>query len=197
MGSLRRPQDRDDFLAAHWLVRICAARLLGTSPDEISIVQRCATCGGPHGRPEIVGHPEVNASLAHSRGAVAAAAAGTVPVGVDVEAALTAGDISPGDLSVALTSAEISAVGANADPRRAVLLAWVRKEACLKAGLVDLDRLAGFDLSWMPLDPPAADLVLRAAPLGRWVIHDWSDARAGAVGAVVAPAGTPVTLTGT
>lgn len=195
MTRLRRAEDRDDFLAAHLLVRICAARLLGAGAGEITIVQRCAACGGPHGRPEVVGHPEVGASLAHSRGVVVAAA-GTVPVGVDIEAFPSLAQLTTGDFSAAFTAAEMAAIDASADPSRALLLTWVRKEACLKAGLVDLDGLAGFDLSTLPLDPPPADRAARPLEHRGWAVHDWWDGRSGAIGAVVAPTGATLTLTG-
>ena len=194
MGRLRRSADREDFLAAHFLVRVCASRVLGVSPTEVSITQRCAVCGGPHGRPEVDGHPGVGASLAHSRGVVAAAA-GTVPVGVDIEAFPPAGGLAAGDLSAALTAAEIAAVEAAADPGRAVLLAWARKEACLKAGLVELDGLDRFDLSELPLDPPAGHAGPRSERHGDWAVHDWEDGRAGAIGVVFAPAEARLTLT--
>lgn len=193
MARLRRSGDRDDFLAAHFLVRVCAARLLGAGPGEISVVQRCSTCGGPHGRPTIAGHPDVGVSLAHSRGVVAAAA-GTVPVGVDIEAFPPADEVGVGDLSAALTPAEMLVIGSTRDPRRALLLAWTRKEACLKAGLVGLDGLDGFDLSALPLDLPPVDLAVRSLPRGRWRVHDWWDGRAGAIGALAAPAGAELTL---
>ena len=200
MSRLRRPQDRDDFLAAHLLVRTCAARLIGLATEEISIVQRCRTCGGPHGRPEIVGHPGVRASLAHSRGVVAAAA-GRMPVGVDVEAVPAAGGPTADELSVALTPGEIAAIETAADSGRSLLLAWTRKEACLKAGLVDLEGLHRFDLSNLGSDVPGEHLTPRSTSLGsgrlgRWTVHDWWDAATGAVGTVVAPAGAALTLAG-
>jgi 4'-phosphopantetheinyl transferase len=195
LSRLRRSADRQDFLAAHLLVRLCAARIVGVDAGGVSIVQRCATCGGPHGRPEIVGHPDVAASLAHSRGVVAAAA-GTGPVGVDVEAFPTAEGLVAGDLSAALTATERAAIEAAANPQHALLLAWARKEACLKAGLVDLDDLAEFDLSALPLDPAGGDLVPRSERYGDWAVHDWWDGRAGAIGAVVAPAAARLTLSG-
>jgi 4'-phosphopantetheinyl transferase len=194
MARLRRPSDGADFQAAHLLVRKCAARLLGAQPGDVSILQRCATCGGPHGRPEVAGHPEVGVSLAHSRGVVAAAA-GTVPVGIDVEAFPPADAMTVGELSAALTAAEVGAIESAPDPRQAMLLAWVRKEACLKAGLVELDGLSGFDLSALPLDPPPADQMVRSLEHAGWAVHDWWDGRTGAVGAVVAPAGAELQLT--
>jgi len=194
MARLRRSSDQEDFQAAHVLIRQCAARLLGVRHEDVSIVQRCATCGGPHGRPEVAGHPDVGASLAHSHGVVAAAA-GTVPVGVDVEAFPPADGLAVGELSAALTAAEIRAIESAADPSRAMLLAWVRKEACLKAGLVDLDGLDRLDLSGLPLDPPPTEFVVRSLGHDSWTVHDWWDGRAGAIGAVVAPAGAELKLT--
>jgi 4'-phosphopantetheinyl transferase len=194
MSRLRRSSDREDFQAAHVLVRQCAARLLGVDPGDVSIVQHCATCGGPHGRPEVAGHPDVGASIAHSHGVVAAAA-GTVPVGIDVEAFPPADGLAATDLSAALTAAEMRAIESAADRPRAMLLAWVRKEACLKAGLVDLDGLNGFDLSGLRLDPPPVDFVVRSLGHGSWTVHDWRDGRSGAIGAVVAPAGAELRLT--
>ena len=160
---------------------------------DVAIVQRCAVCGGPHGRPEVAGHPDVGASLSHSHGVVAAAA-GTVPVGIDVEAFPPATGLAAGDLSAALADAEIEAIESAPDPPRALLMAWVRKEACLKAGLVDLDGLNGFDLSGLSLDPPPDDFVVRSLGHGSWAVHDWWDGRAGAVGAVVAPVGAELKL---
>ncbi|WP_236242995.1 hypothetical protein [Streptomyces sp. CC228A] len=88
-------QQRDDYLAAHVLVRVCAARLLGVDPAVLVLGQRCAGCGGEdHGRPFLRGLPGVGVSLSHTRGAVAAAA-GPGPVGVDVEDAVDA-VFSPG-----------------------------------------------------------------------------------------------------
>ncbi|HYH48522.1 MAG TPA: 4'-phosphopantetheinyl transferase superfamily protein [Acidimicrobiia bacterium] len=125
-----------------------------------------------------------------------AAAAGTVPVGVDVEAFPPVEGLAARDLSAALTTAEVAAVDAATDPRYAVLLAWARKEACLKAGLVDLDGLGHLDLAALPLDPAGGDLAPRSERYGDWAVHDWWDGRAGAIGVVVAPAAARLTLSG-
>ena len=131
-ARLRRVPDRDDFVAAHALVRLCAARALGVPAAGLTLTQRCETCDGAHGRPEIAG---VHVSLAHSRGVVAAAAA-SEPVGIDVE--------GPGDVAVidlVLSEAERRIVAAAADPARAFLELWVRKEALVKLGVATLDTL--------------------------------------------------------
>lgn len=192
MWRLRHPSDRDDFLAAHLLVRRCVADLLGVADDEVTIVARCEVCGGPHGRPQVVGRPEVTATLAHSHGVVAAAAA-FVPVGVDVEAVPSGDDgLIAADLVGALAPAEVAMIDRAAEPVRALLRQWVRKEAFLKAGAVALDGFSSFDLSGLPPGEPTGPLVLRSSPHGPWTVHDWADDRGPAVGALVAPVGAPV-----
>lgn len=116
----------------------------------IPVAARCPVCGGPHGRPVLVGHPLV-ASIAHGGGLVVAAVAPSTRVaalGVDVEAL---GDASPGDLSgpdgsrsepgTADTGAGAAlgtALGAALSTARAAdavarTRGWVRYEATMKA----------------------------------------------------------------
>ncbi|OII61500.1 hypothetical protein BJP40_05125 [Streptomyces sp. CC53] len=139
-------QQRDDYLAAHVLVRLCAARYLGVDPATLVLGQHCTGCGGEdHGRPFLRGLPGVGVSLSHTRGAVAAAA-GHGPVGVDVEDAAGA-VFSPRVAARVLAPAELSAVRADPDPARAFLRLWVRKESLVKVGATTLGGLRGFDLT--------------------------------------------------
>jgi 4'-phosphopantetheinyl transferase len=194
MSQLRRAEDRADFLAAHLLVRHCVASLAGVATSAITVVQRCAVCGGPHGRPEVAGHPEITASLSHAHGIVAAAA-GLGPLGVDVEALPGAAGLTTAELVDVLTPAEAVLIDSAPDPGRALLRQWVRKEAFLKAGVVDWEDLPGFDLSPLPAGEPAGHLALRSSSRGIWAVHDWSDQHSPAVGALVTPVGVSVTLT--
>lgn len=75
---------RQGYLAAHWLVRQAAGRLLSMPAAELRLAQRCPQCGGEHGPPRIVGQEQIHVSLSHADHLVAAAAA-FVPVAVDVE----------------------------------------------------------------------------------------------------------------
>ncbi|WP_369389838.1 4'-phosphopantetheinyl transferase superfamily protein [Streptomyces sp. CG1] len=137
---------REDYLAAHVLVRLCAARFLGVDPAALMLGQRCAECGGEdHGRPFLRDRPDVGVSLSHTRGAVAAAA-GPGPVGVDVEDASDA-VFSPRVAARVLAPAELAVVHADPDPARAFLRLWVRKEALVKVGVTTLGRLRGIDLA--------------------------------------------------
>lgn len=155
--------DRRDYLTAHLLVRQLAARLAGISPADVVMIQRCQRCGGPHGRPVIAGHPGLHVSLAHTRGAVIAAAAAS-PVGADIETLRR----PRFDLTLAdtlLTRPEQRAVRQAADPHRAFLRHWVRKEAAVKVGLGRLGRLAEIDLGHLPVSGVPDDAPV-AAPLG-------------------------------
>lgn len=149
----RRPQDRADYVAAHLLLRFCAAAHLDVDPALIALAQRCPGCGlDGHGRPLLTDRPDVHLSLSHTNGIIAAAA-GPVPVGVDVEH-LGPRTNDPADLRHVLSPAEAELVRLHPDPTRAFLRLWVRKEAHIKLGRATLDALPALDLSALPLDPP-------------------------------------------
>ncbi|WP_405442350.1 4'-phosphopantetheinyl transferase superfamily protein [Streptomyces avidinii] len=172
-GTLRSAGDRDDFLAAHALVRLCAGRLLGRPAQSLTVVQSCGSCDRPHGRPRLVEAPGTGVSLAHARGWVAAAAAHG-PVGVDVETL----DGHPLDQRVAeavCSEKELAAVRADDDPQRAFLRQWVRKESLVKVGAATLDTAAGLDLPVYGQEPPR---------WRGWRLLDWGGERA--VGCVAA-----------
>lgn len=156
LHRLQRPQDRADFVAARVLVRELLTAFTGTRDVAWQIAQRCATCGGPHGRPYLSGADAggLHLSWAHSHGLVAAAVADS-PVGIDVER--TRGD------------PPLSADGA---PTLERWLRWTRAEALVKFGLVDLDTALEIPLSGPPGQSPAvAGAALRdeVAADGSWV----------------------------
>ncbi|MFD9125467.1 4'-phosphopantetheinyl transferase family protein [Kitasatospora sp. NPDC059571] len=149
----RKEQNRLDFVAAHLLVRLCAARLLGIPVAGAALVQRCPDCGREgHGIPALADRPQLRLSLAHTDGVVAAAA-GPEPVGVDVELLSARAELADLHERV-LTDAEWDAVRAHPDPGGAFLRLWVRKEAIIKVGRATLDTLDTVDLSALPLDAP-------------------------------------------
>lgn len=140
--GFRFDADRDDFIAAHLLVRVCAAEATGLAPERLTLVQRCPRCDGPHGPPRIAETPEWAVSLSHARGHVAASFAEGA-TGVDVERI----DRRPHGLEdIALTTAEATYVRAAPEPHRALLDLWVRKEALIKARAADLGHLQRIDL---------------------------------------------------
>ncbi|MCZ2849281.1 4'-phosphopantetheinyl transferase family protein [Modestobacter sp. VKM Ac-2978] len=144
-ASLRDPADRAAYVAAHLLVRRCAAALSGRPVVDLAVQQWCADCGtAGHGRPSIAGSPDVHVSWAHSRGVVVAAASWH-PVGVDVETFPPNGSVIgrfPG-----LTPAEQWQLRSAADPSLLALRHWVRKECLVKAGAATLDGVHRIDLS--------------------------------------------------
>lgn len=170
------PADRSAYVAAHLLVRQCAAQLLGSGPDELELRQWCATCGsGAHGAPSVwtTGDERVHVSLSHARGHVAAVAA-RVPCGIDVEPIR---DRTPprGTLS----EREAAWVAAQEQPGEAFTRLWVRKEALVKAGAGDLAQAAALDVLDL-LDEGRND---RAAGL---TLQEWSDGAAVGVYALIA-----------
>ena len=144
-GALRSRADHDAHVAAHLLVRHCAAALTGRPLEDLELVQQCAECGSTeHGRPSIAGLPDLHVSLAHTRGAVVAGA-DRRPIGVDVEGARTR-DLDPAVLAHTLTAAETARVRSASDPPFAFLRHWVRKECLVKVGAVTLDELPRAEL---------------------------------------------------
>lgn len=107
----------DSFLLGRLLLRHLAAELIGVGPAEVDLVAVCPDCGGPHGKPQLIGS-SLHLSLSHSAVAVVAAASWDGPVGVDVEA------LDP-------SAAALAAIGTVAGEES--LERWTRVEAVLKA----------------------------------------------------------------
>lgn len=195
-ARLRHPTDRAAYVAAHLLVRWCAALLTRRAVASLELIQRCSECGGrDHGRPSLAGLPDVYVSLAHARGAVAAAA-GWGTIGVDLELTTAPGAAA---MPVALSPAEQDRVRESGTPDATFLRYWVCKEALVKAGATDLDGMAGIDLSQRP---EASEPGRRTADrYGALHVVDWIDTPMGAAVAVAAsdppvefafPGGEPV-----
>ncbi|MFS4505588.1 4'-phosphopantetheinyl transferase family protein [Clavibacter sp. Sh2141] len=93
-------------------LRALAAQLTGADPADVTVRARCATCGGPHGRPVLGGSRALDglhASVAHAGDAVIVAVSADGPIGIDAE---------PRDREA---------------PPGTTLAEWVRIEAVLKA----------------------------------------------------------------
>jgi 4'-phosphopantetheinyl transferase len=138
--ALRRPADRDRFVAARVLLRVAVAAFAGVDPARVVVRSICPVCGAPHGRPMITldSRPGPHVSLSHSGDRVLVAVTLAGPVGVDVEPLgddAFAGDGVDGIDGIALTEAERAALEALPPDRRPAVRArlWVRKEAVLKA----------------------------------------------------------------
>lgn len=158
---LRAERDRHAYLAAHRLVRVCAADLLAAAPTDVELAQQCPECRlTDHGRPYVLGAPEVHVSLSHTRGWVAAMAS-DAPCGVDIEQVR---EVSAGVPRRVLTAAEQAWVADQDDPTRAFAVLWARKEALVKAGVGSIDDAARLEV------------------LADERVHDWAEAPADAAG---------------
>lgn len=141
--ALRRPVDRDTFVAARLLTRVLVARHTGLDVAGVRLVQTCARCGGPHGRPRVIGL-DVHVGWAHSGGLVAAVV-DDAPCAVDVE---TANRVRGDRPRAVLTATEqvwlAERPGADRDLAFAAL--WVRKEVLVKLGDVALGDVGSVDV---------------------------------------------------
>lgn len=133
-AAFARPEDRDRFVASRAALRAVVGRRLGLPPSAVQFAREpCPRCGGPHGRPAVLGPGSgVSISLSRTSGLVACAVADR-PVGVDVESLDR--PVTADDLAGALHPAEqarISSVSPPSARQEALLRCWVRKEAYLK-----------------------------------------------------------------
>ncbi|SEG82813.1 4'-phosphopantetheinyl transferase [Nonomuraea solani] len=142
-ARFRFDADRACFVAAHLLVRLCAAAALDARPHELTLRQYCDLHGFGHGRPSIEEAPDLGVSFSHTRGYVCAAA-GPGKVGVDAER------VRPGPLDAdladrVLTPRERALVTGNDE----LIRHWTRKESLIKRGELTLDKLhtGGDDLT--------------------------------------------------
>ena len=191
--ALQSSAARDAFIASHVLVRYVAGALAGVDATRLVLVQRCDTCGGPHGAPFLRDRPNLRVSLSHSGGIVAAAAA-DVPVGIDVETwdhahhfdeLQHAGVFSPDEARLLAARPRRREGPGGISPFEAdALRLWLRKECLAKLGWLDLDRLGSCDLSHLPLQAAAPGSTLPTA-YGALRFTDWSEPRWRASGAVV------------
>jgi 4'-phosphopantetheinyl transferase len=183
LRALADARDRDAFLAAHVLARATGARCLGVAAAAVNVVQRCATCGGPHGRPQVDGAPHIGLSLSHTRTYVAAAA-GLGPVGVDVELTSRFDLDDDALLKAILTRYEVAAVEGAPSAVTALARLWVVKECLVKLGLATLDEFAVLDVA--DALPNRGDA--HATTLRRWRdLHllQWDCGDTGSVGAAL------------
>jgi 4'-phosphopantetheinyl transferase len=134
-ARFRRAEDRARYLTAHALTRIVLAERVGVAADVLQFAKECERCGGPHGRPRLLGpYPRFFLSLTHSGQRVAVAVASASPVGIDVESMTLKREI-PALIQEALSIREREAIALVTPEARthAFLRYWTRKEAVLKA----------------------------------------------------------------
>ncbi|MEV7613329.1 4'-phosphopantetheinyl transferase superfamily protein [Streptomyces sp. NPDC089799] len=156
--SFAHELDLARFVTGRTLAKTALARMAGTDPEAVSLRARCPGCGGPHGKPRVVG-PAAGweLSITHSGDVVAVALTLGGPLGIDVERwEPWAGPGLPPEYDLVLTPAERAAVDRLPEERRARagLTYWTRKEAVLKATGEGLNTpMTDFTLSG-PDEPP-------------------------------------------
>lgn len=166
VDRLKRTADRERYVAAHALTRLLLADVTGTAPEALRFDRTCGSCGGPHGKPRLVGEMSSHFSLTHSGAWVGVAVTTEGEVGLDVESI----DAVPEDWLTALASevladTELREYEALPPASRSEGLAvwWTRKEAVLKATGEGLAT----SLSSLTVTPPSSSpAVLTWQPAG-------------------------------
>lgn len=131
--AYRNEIDQRRFLTGRVLTKTVLARRLGNTPGGITLDATCPDCGKPHGKPRVVGAPDVSLSISHSGERIGLALTSAVPVGLDVETVNRRGNADL--IGYALNDAERGAIAHLPQPRRdeAFYFYWTRKEALMKA----------------------------------------------------------------
>lgn len=120
------------YLALHTLARQVVGSIIGDPAHVVRFDRTCPVCGGPHGRPTVVGHPGLHVSLTRTSALVGLAVTTLGAVGIDIEQVAAA--TFDGFDEVALHPGEREPGGfPTGRGGRANATAWVRKEAALKA----------------------------------------------------------------
>lgn len=171
-ATLRPPDARARYLAAHALTRIVLGGHLAVPPAALTFTRTCRRCGGAHGKPRLRDPAaDLRLSVAHSGEWVVVAVALGVEVGVDVEQTGAGGDLD-GVAGLALSAPEQAVWRrlAPAERTAALLRYWVRKEALLKATGDGL-AVAPASLTVTPPTRPPALLAWTAQPPLRDPVH--------------------------
>jgi 4'-phosphopantetheinyl transferase len=147
-ATMRQPGARDDFIVAHALVRHVAAALCGVGADRLTLVQRCAHCGGPHGAPRLSELPQLHVTISHAGGIVAVAASRS-PVGIDLQR---------WDEGWRLAELAIT-------PRL-----WLRRECLVKLGMAELDDPPPGELptGWIETEQAVASMRVSVSVVSRF-----------------------------
>lgn len=128
--------------------------------EEYGITQNPVFSYGEHGKPMLVGHPEIHFNLSHCREAVACAVSDR-PVGIDVESVHR---YKESLVNYTMSKREQQAILGADDPALAFTRLWTMKEARLKLSGEGIGNAMA-----TVLDDPTAGYETFVAPDGRYV----------------------------
>jgi 4'-phosphopantetheinyl transferase len=147
---------RDDFVASHRLLRLLAGTMSGVDPQLLTIVQHCEYCDGAHGKPVIPGLEGSGFSISHTSGFVAVACSKAGPIGVDIESFKSSNSLSVAPRCLAplemacftnmYGGIEKMEATQKVNAIEALMRQWVRKEALIKIGELDIDSMRKIEL---------------------------------------------------
>lgn len=133
LQRFRHRQAATEFLAGHLVARTLVSLITGMHSAQVSLVQGCSTCGGPHG-PVHVESDEVFVSISHTHGFIAVTAAKEEMIGIDVER-YEHNKLSPSAQNLAFHADELQMIAKGPNSQARAISLWTQKEAMIKAGL--------------------------------------------------------------
>lgn len=189
-ANFRENRHRVDYIAAHLLARHTVKRLIGATFDSAipRIRQRCDHCGGEHGKPHVVGRPDLTVSWAHQGGIVFCCAA-EFAVGVDVEPRISRSSIDQ-SISYFLNAEELLTFEryqrseGDICARLYALRQWVRKEAAIKLGAGSLDGISEIRVPSDSFPDLTSSQMVTYSSSAELCFLDWGSEKLDAIGAV-------------
>ena len=139
-NRLKFANNRRDYLAAHLLSRYCINILTNEDIHEIELNQHCASCGGKHGKPEVIYPVNTFVSWSHTSGYVASISA-YKPVGIDIEKKDQLLDAKFGESFLSKLEIEKISLTDSKDVSIELYKLWVMKESLIKLGLFKIDQM--------------------------------------------------------
>lgn len=163
-----RAEDRRDFIAAHALVRM-------QLHDHFPWVALPAPVARsePGGKPRLVGHPNIDFNISHTRGMAACASSANSDIGIDCETLDRAVDLRISEICFSPEERTWLRNQTKLAPRHAFLHLWTLKEAAIKAiGLGLQTDLKAFTV--LPFPPRLVEAGSEFGNAKDWALRQWT-----------------------
>ena len=119
---------RRRYIGAHLFLRHVLANACGTGPAQLVFDEN------EWGKPTLADYPRIHFNLSHSQQMALLGISTVAPIGVDIEHVKRWADDELQSLSkTIMTASEQRALQNHPAPAQALITAWTRKEACVKA----------------------------------------------------------------
>ncbi|NDY73017.1 phosphopantetheinyl transferase [Desulfobacter hydrogenophilus] len=180
-----KPSDRHLSLVSRALVRYVIGEVTRQDPQSLNFLTN------EHGKPFLVGLPDIHFNLSHSHGAAVCALCRNAPVGVDVEDVGRHTDFSIAKRFFSFCEAELVSRAPEAEKRKLFFDIWTLKEAYIKA----VGRGLSIPLNSFSFNANEAGIQITFSDTGRveptWQFFQWRP-ESGKIVAVAGRSASPI-----